>query len=238
LGPPAFLHRPSALDNHWAPLGHHLQVSTHIAFGVATAGIRSGPLQVEGSVFNGREPDENRFDVEFAHSVAGKATSDTLGAGSFGVSSWRLAIDAACILDRLLGGWDLGAQVGLGVDAFNIAASNPDSVPSNRLTFLRLGFLGRLPVGERVHLDAAAAYHLMLGLGLSGRGASYGDSSGEHGADATVGLSGDMGLRGLRLVWSLRLTYQLHRAAIANSNAISFWQNDLLASAQVGASFF
>jgi hypothetical protein len=66
LGPPAFLHRPSALDNHWAPLGHHLQDSTHIVFGVATAGIRSGPLQVEGSVFNGREPDENRFDVEFA----------------------------------------------------------------------------------------------------------------------------------------------------------------------------
>lgn len=178
-----------------------------------------------------------RFDAEFARSVAGKATSDTAGAGSFGVSSWRLALDATCLLDRLIGAWDLGAQVGLGVDAFNIDASNPDYVPSNRLMFLRLGVLGRLPVGERVYLDAMAAYHLMLGLGLSGRGANYGDSSGEHGADATAGLSGDVGLGGVRLVWSLRLTYQLHRAELANSNAVSFWQNDVLASAQLGATF-
>lgn len=65
LGPVAFMHRPSAADNHWAPLGHHLQDSTHIAMGVATLGLRQGPFQLEGSVFNGKEPDERRYDIEF-----------------------------------------------------------------------------------------------------------------------------------------------------------------------------
>jgi hypothetical protein len=65
LGPTAFMHRPSAADNHWAPLAHHLQDSTHITYGVATAGVRQGPFQLEGSLFNGREPDENRFVPDF-----------------------------------------------------------------------------------------------------------------------------------------------------------------------------
>lgn len=65
LGPVAFMHRPSSADNHWAPLGHHLQDATHIAMGVATLGARHGAFQLEGSAFNGREPDEQRFDLEF-----------------------------------------------------------------------------------------------------------------------------------------------------------------------------
>jgi hypothetical protein len=65
LGPTAFMHRPSAADNHWAPLAHHLQDSTHIGYGVVTAGVRQGPVQLEGSVFNGREPDENRIGFDF-----------------------------------------------------------------------------------------------------------------------------------------------------------------------------
>lgn len=65
LGPPAFMHRPSAADNHWAPLAHHLQDSTHISYGVTTLGARYGALQLEGSLFNGREPDENRVGFDF-----------------------------------------------------------------------------------------------------------------------------------------------------------------------------
>jgi hypothetical protein len=64
LGPEAFMHRPSAMDNHWAPLGHHLQDSTHITFGVATAGVRWRDLQLEASAFNGTEPDANRFNFD------------------------------------------------------------------------------------------------------------------------------------------------------------------------------
>jgi hypothetical protein len=61
LGPPAFLHRLSAVNDPDAPLGHHWQDSTHIAFGVATAGVRLGDLKLDGSVFTGREPDEDRY---------------------------------------------------------------------------------------------------------------------------------------------------------------------------------
>jgi len=65
LGPVAFMHRASAADNPTAPLGHHTFDSTHIAFGVVTAALDHGPWVLEGSAFNGREPDENRWDFDF-----------------------------------------------------------------------------------------------------------------------------------------------------------------------------
>lgn len=64
LGPPAFMHRPSAMDDPDAPIGHHWQDSTHITFGVATAGLVWRNIKVEGSIFTGREPDENRYDFD------------------------------------------------------------------------------------------------------------------------------------------------------------------------------
>jgi hypothetical protein len=63
LGPVAYIHRASAADNPTAPLGHHTLDSTHISFGVVTAAIDHGPWTFEGSIFNGREPDENRWDL-------------------------------------------------------------------------------------------------------------------------------------------------------------------------------
>jgi hypothetical protein len=64
LGPVAFMHRASAMENPAAPLGHHWQDSTHIAHGVFTAGVTAWRFRVEGSVFRGAEPDENRKDLE------------------------------------------------------------------------------------------------------------------------------------------------------------------------------
>ena len=64
LGPPAFMHRASSLGNPNAPLGHHMQDSTHITFGVLTGGARYKGLKLDASVFTGREPDENRFDFD------------------------------------------------------------------------------------------------------------------------------------------------------------------------------
>lgn len=64
LGPVAFMHRMSALENPSATLSHHLQDSTHITFGVFTSGITYRWLKLEGSIFNGREPDENRYDFD------------------------------------------------------------------------------------------------------------------------------------------------------------------------------
>jgi hypothetical protein len=65
LGPVAFLHRLSAMENPSAPLGHHLQDSTHITYGVITSGIIAGPVKLEASAFNGREPDEKRYTIDF-----------------------------------------------------------------------------------------------------------------------------------------------------------------------------
>jgi hypothetical protein len=64
LGPNAFMHRASASENTSAPLSHHLQDSTHISFGVVTTGIQYRWFKLEGSLFNGREPGENRYNFE------------------------------------------------------------------------------------------------------------------------------------------------------------------------------
>src|SRR5580692_9239897 len=66
LGPVAFMHRASAADNPTAPLSHHKFDSQHIAFGVVSAAVDHGPFVIEGSVFNGREPDDNRWEIDFA----------------------------------------------------------------------------------------------------------------------------------------------------------------------------
>ncbi len=64
FGPPAFMHRMSIRDSPEAPISHHWLDSTHIAFGVVTAGLVVGDFKVEGSRFNGREPDQHRYDIE------------------------------------------------------------------------------------------------------------------------------------------------------------------------------
>jgi hypothetical protein len=66
LGPVAYMHRASASELPLAPLSHHLQDSTHISFGVMTAGLVISRCKIEGSVFNGREPDEKRYSIQFA----------------------------------------------------------------------------------------------------------------------------------------------------------------------------
>ena len=64
FGPPAFMHRPAAIDSPEAPITHHWLDSTHITFGVLTAGYVGGAWKVEASAFRGREPDEERWDIE------------------------------------------------------------------------------------------------------------------------------------------------------------------------------
>jgi hypothetical protein len=64
LGPVAFMHRPSAMDDLSAPLTHHWHDATHISFGVVTAGVFGRRWKLEGSAFNGREPDEKRWNLD------------------------------------------------------------------------------------------------------------------------------------------------------------------------------
>jgi hypothetical protein len=64
LGPSAFMHRVSAKYNPEPPITHHWFDSTHITYGVATAGVTTRKFQLEGSIFTGREPDERRWNIE------------------------------------------------------------------------------------------------------------------------------------------------------------------------------
>lgn len=78
IGPVAFPHRPSAANDPLAPIGHHWQDATHIAFGVITGGVFTRTVRVEGSIFNGREPDQTRTNFDYQgrrlDSYAGRVT--------------------------------------------------------------------------------------------------------------------------------------------------------------------
>jgi hypothetical protein len=65
IGPVAYMHRPSALNDPFAPLAHHWTDATHITYGVLTAGVFTKHAKLEGTLFNGREPDEDRYDFDF-----------------------------------------------------------------------------------------------------------------------------------------------------------------------------
>ena len=64
LGPPAFMHRFSGMDIPEAPITHHWLDSTHITYGVLTAGYVWDKVKIEASAFRGREPDQHRYNIE------------------------------------------------------------------------------------------------------------------------------------------------------------------------------
>jgi hypothetical protein len=64
LGPATYMHRASGMKNPEAPISHHWLDSTHVTFGVLTGGLVLGDVKLEASAFNGREPDEHRYDIE------------------------------------------------------------------------------------------------------------------------------------------------------------------------------
>jgi hypothetical protein len=64
FGPPAFMHREAIMDSPEAPISHHWLDSTHISFGVVTAGLVLDRAKIEISRFNGREPDQHRWNIE------------------------------------------------------------------------------------------------------------------------------------------------------------------------------
>lgn len=64
IGPTAYPHRASASEDPIAPLGHHLEDSTHISDDVITVGLTHRIVRLEASGFHGREPDENRWTIQ------------------------------------------------------------------------------------------------------------------------------------------------------------------------------
>jgi len=99
LGPIPYMHRASSFDNPMTPLTHHLFDSTHVSFGVATASIEHGPWALQGSVFNGREPDQNRWDFDFGpmDSVSGRLWFKPTSEWAFQVSTGHLVSPEALV---------------------------------------------------------------------------------------------------------------------------------------------
>ena len=89
VGPVAFMHRPSAQNDPFAPISHHWQDATHITFGVATAGLCTRAVKLEASSFNGREPDQHRTHLEFRDVFDSYSARLTINPGArWSLSSW------------------------------------------------------------------------------------------------------------------------------------------------------
>jgi hypothetical protein len=90
LGPVAYMHRPSAEEDPFAPLGHHWQDASHESFGVVTGGLYTNRIKLEGSVFNGRDPDSYHENLDYygarLDSYSGRLT--VLPSANVAVSAW------------------------------------------------------------------------------------------------------------------------------------------------------
>jgi hypothetical protein len=73
-------------------VAHHWLDATHITFGVVTSGISGRRWRAEGSVFNGREPDERRtdFDLGPLDSVSARLALQATDGLALQVSAGRL----------------------------------------------------------------------------------------------------------------------------------------------------
>jgi hypothetical protein len=120
LGPVAFMHRPSAMDVPIAPLGHHWQDATHISFGVLTAGVFAHDWRLEASAFNGREPDESRWDIDplrldsYSGRISITPSENWCFAGGYGFINSPEALHPQVSIHRLTASVLYGAKIGSG----------------------------------------------------------------------------------------------------------------------------
>jgi hypothetical protein len=171
LGPVAFMHRPSAMDNPMAPLGHHWQDATHIAFGVVTAGVYTRRARLEASAFNGIEPDDARWDIEtpelnsFSARVTVNPTphwSFTLGGGSILHPEPSSADEH---LQRVVASAQHGVTIGdhgqwatsavVGVNRVHGTASASALLESEALIVRKHSLYGRVEVVQKTAADLA-----------------------------------------------------------------------------------
>ncbi len=136
LGGPTFAHRVSGMEIPEAPITHHWFDSTHISWGVVTLGLNSNTWQIEGSAFNGHEPDENRF------------SPDPIGLNS---ASARLTYDPST---------DLSFNVSYGY--LNSPESKEPGVDQHRLTGAAL-WNRQLAAGDDLAVTAGFGRNIMVG---------------------------------------------------------------------------
>ncbi|MFL6591261.1 MAG: hypothetical protein ACJ8GK_00955 [Luteimonas sp.] len=143
FGPPAFMHRVAIMDSPEAPITHHWLDSTHVAFGVMTLGYVRDRWKFEASRFNGREPDQRRYDIE-----AGPLDSSALRASWNPAPRWSLQASWARLVspEQLAPGED---QVKWSASALYTRALDEDRVVALTLAW------GRRDAGHEA-LDAWA----------------------------------------------------------------------------------
>lgn len=90
LGPVAYMHRPSAANDPFAPIGHHWEDAAHESDGVVTLGVYTPRVKLEGSVFNGRESDDYRFNIDYGGAALDSYSARVTAAVTSGatVSAW------------------------------------------------------------------------------------------------------------------------------------------------------
>jgi hypothetical protein len=119
LGPPASMHRTSSMDDPMVPIGHHWQDASHVSFGVVTAGVFTSRWKLEGSIFNGRDPDENRWDFDFntLDSYSGRISFNPDSAWSLSASYGFIRspepLDAAHSMHRMVFTVQNGGRIGM-----------------------------------------------------------------------------------------------------------------------------
>ncbi len=102
VGPPAFYLRQSSRYIPDAPIGLQWQDASRVSFGVITLGMTFNKFKIEGSVFNGNRPDENRygFDKLKLNSYGGRFSYNP-------ISNLALQLSAGKIKDEFSPGLNL-----------------------------------------------------------------------------------------------------------------------------------
>lgn len=141
FGPPAFMHRPAAEASPEAPITHHWLDSTHITFGVVTAGWVHGDFKLEASRFRGREPDHDRYDIE-----TGDLDSTAVRLSWNPTDNWALQASWADVTSP--------EQLDPGIDQTRWSASALYTRPSGDGEFAFTGAYAKKDRSDGVELDA------------------------------------------------------------------------------------
>lgn len=156
LGPPAFMHRSSGVDDPEAPLGHHWLDSTHITYGVATVGWVWRDWKLEGSAFRGREPDQHRWDLEapdfdsYSGRVSFNPSRDWALQASYGALKGPEQLEPEVDVGRLTASASLNWRVGGAWAQTTFAWGQNRSEPGPALDALLLETAVRLAGGHTV----------------------------------------------------------------------------------------
>jgi hypothetical protein len=181
LGPTAFAHRLSALPNPIAPISHHWLDSSHVSFGVVTGGVYGKRWKAEASVFNGREPDDQRYDFDFAalDSYSGRVWILPTSTWSIQVSAGHLKdaeahpdgsredvdrVTTSATYHRLVNSriwattiaWGQNREAGHATDALTVETAS-DVTPSDTV-FARGEIVGKTATELVVPLDSEATF--------------------------------------------------------------------------------